>query len=151
MPYLIVGWLWYLGTLIPVIGLVQVGSQAMADRYCYIPSIGLFMAFVWAIDDLARWLPSAGDAPNRGHRGRLRAILAAFLVVTHRQVGYWSNSEQLFRHALAITGDNPVSCENLGDSLLHQGKYAEAEFQFRKVLAMDAKHFRQTPRNWPRR
>ena len=73
------------------------------------------------------------------------AILAVFLVAMHRQAGYWINSEQLFRHALAITGENPVACENLGDSLLHQGKFTEAETQFRKVLAMDAEHFRQTP------
>ena len=73
------------------------------------------------------------------------AILAALLVAAHLQVSYWANSERLFRHALAITGENPVACENLGDALLHQGKYAEAEVQFRKVLAMDAEHYRQTP------
>ena len=78
-------------------------------------------------------------------RRAISAILAAFLVATHLQASYWVNSERLFRHALAITGENPVACENLGDALLHQGRYAEAEVQFRKVLAMDAEHYRQTP------
>ncbi len=73
------------------------------------------------------------------------AVLAILLVVTHRQVGFWSDSVRLFRHALAVTGDTPESCENLGDGLLHRERYAEAEVQFRKVLSMDAKTFRQTP------
>ena len=77
-PYLAVGWLWYLGTLVPVIGLVQVGSQAMADRYCYIPSIGIFLAFVWAVGDLARWLPwSRRNMPDRASRDRPARSLAA--------------------------------------------------------------------------
>ncbi len=136
-PYLAVGWLWYLCTLVPVIGLVQVGSQAMADRYCYIPSIGIFLAFVWAVGDLARCrIVLAGTGG---------AALAALLIATHHQASFWANSERLFRHALTITAENPVACENLGDALLHQGKYPEAEVQFRKVLAMDAEHYRQTP------
>ena len=128
-----------------MIGLVQVGSQAMADRYCYIPSIGIFLAFVWAVGDLARWLPWP-KAKRRIVLGAASSTaLAALIVVAHLQVSYWGDSERLFRHALAITGENPVACENMGDALLHQGKYAEAEAQFRKVLAMDAEHYRQTP------
>ncbi len=138
---LAVGWLWYLITLVPVIGLVQVGSQAMADRYCYIPSIGLFMAFVWAAGELCGRVPHCRTVLA----GAGMAILAVLLVATWRQTDYWINSEQLFRHALTITGENPVACENLGDALLHQGKYAAAEVQFREVLAMDPEHFRQTP------
>ena len=186
-PCVAVGWFWYLGTLVPVIGLVQVGSQAMADRYCYIPSIGIYLVVVWVVGDLTSWLllvaenrkrravchPKMSSPPSenayrspdiarnaagwqsapqqREVKRRIAlaavssAILAVFLVAMHRQAGYWINSEQLFRHALAITGENPVACENLGDSLLHQGKFTEAESQFRKVLAMDAAHFRQTP------
>jgi tetratricopeptide (TPR) repeat protein len=68
------------------------------------------------------------------------AALAALLVIAHLQASYWANSERLFRHALAITGDNFVACENMGDALLHQDQYAEAEVQFRKVLAIDAEH-----------
>lgn len=142
--YLAVGWLWYVGTLVPVIGLVQVGSQAMADRYGYIPSIGVFLAIVWAAADLARWL-SGPELRRIALVASSSAILAVLLVVAHRQASYWIDSEQLFLHALAITGDNPVACENLGDALLHQARYAEAEAQFRKVLAMDAPHNQQTP------
>jgi len=145
LPYLAVGWLWYVGTLVPVIGLVQVGSQALADRYCYIPSIGIFLAFVWAVGDLARWLPWPEPKRRMVLAGAGSAILAAVLVVADLQISYWANSERLFRHALAITGENPMACGNLGDSLLHQGRYAEAEAQFRKVLAMDSAHYPQIP------
>ena len=160
-PYLAVGWFWYVGTLVPVIGLVQVGSQALADRYCYIPSIGLFLALVWGVSDLARWLPRISQQPKRRIvlAATGSAILAAFLVAAHLQVSYWANSERLFRHALAITGENSVACENLGDALLKQArsddlrdprlkqeKYATAEGQFRKVLAgMDAADYYQAP------
>lgn len=157
-PYLAVGWFWFLGTLIPTIGLVQVGAQGLADRYNYIPSIGLYVAVVWAV---ANWLRGADcqsakstpaavwqTAPHlRPAAAAASAVLIAVLtVVAHRQTAYWLNSERLFRHALAVTGDNPESCENLGDALLHHDRFAEAETQFRKVLAMaSAEEFRQTP------
>ncbi len=157
-PYLVVGWFWYLGILVPTIGLVQVGAQGLADRYTYIPSIGIFLAVVWAVADWQRWCAiearSASEEPKATPRLRFglvwslaaAVVLAALLVLTQQQVSYWANSERLFRHALAVTGDNPVSCESLGDTLLHHDRYAEAEEQFRKVLAMDvAKHFSQTP------
>jgi len=184
-PYLPVGWFWYLGTLVPTIGFVQVGAQGLADRYTYIPSIGIFLAVVWAVADLLTALGTtsvgcvertggetvrsarartADDAycPSRPDRATHQwpsvlhapyacalfatGVLAALLVLTRQQVSYWANSERLFRHALAVAGDNPVSCESLGDTLLHHDRYAEAEEQFRKVLAMDvAKHFSQVP------
>ena len=137
-PYVTVGWFWYLGTLVPTIGIVQVGAQALADRYMYIPSIGIFIAVVWTVAEVGRrpFVIAAGFTP----------VTAAMLVAAHQQVGYWANSEQLFRHALAVTGDNPESCENLGDTLLHNIRFKEAEEQFRKVLAaVDAKQFRDTP------
>jgi len=136
-PYLAVGWFWYLGTLVPTIGLVQVGAQGLADRYTYLPSIGIFLAAVWAAADIVRRRPVVAIVSA--------AMIAALLVATHRQAAYWADSERLFRQALAVTGDNPESCENLGDALLHRQRYAEAEVQFRKVLKMDAEHFRQTP------
>ena len=147
----------------PVIGLVQVGSQAMADRYSYIPSIGLFMAFVWAVSPTRiRTVSEDASSIPRSRFGRVSgsgavvdrrlvlagagyAILAVLLVATWRQASYWITSERLFRHALAITGENPVDCESLGDALLHQERYAEAEAPFRRVLAMDSEHFLQTP------
>jgi hypothetical protein len=142
-PYLAVGWFWYLGTLVPTIGIVQVGAQGLADRYMYIPSIGIFIAIVWTVAGMADWQ----SAPGRRFiiAAATCAVIAALLVIAHHQTSYWINSEQLFRHALAVTGDNPESCENLGDTLLHHDRFREAEEQFRKVLAMDAKQFTQTP------
>jgi protein O-mannosyl-transferase len=137
------GWLWYVFSLVPVIGLVQVGSQAMADRYTYIPSIGISLAIVWAMTDLTRGLLHSPERRRVVLAAAASVIIAVLLVAAHRQAGYWINSEQLFRHALAITEDNPVACENLGDSLLHQRRFAEAEVQFRMVLKMDARHFQK--------
>jgi len=144
-PYLPVGWFWFLGMLVPTIGLVQVGSQAMADRYTYIPLIGIFIAVVWAAGDLlaagqeafplARPLMAAGGG----------TIVLACLLATYWQLQVWADSETLFRHALNVAGDNPVACENLGAALLNQHRFAEAEAEFRKVLKADAKHYAQTP------
>jgi tetratricopeptide (TPR) repeat protein len=143
---LAVGWLWYVGTLVPVIGLVQVGSQAMADRYTYIPSIGISLVLVWGLADLARCLPGPAICRPIVLAAAATVIIAALLVATLRQAAYWIDSEQLFRHAVAVTGENPVACENLGDVLLKKRKqYAEAEAEFRKVLGMDAEHYAQTP------
>jgi Tfp pilus assembly protein PilF len=121
-PYLITGWFWYLGMLVPVIGLVQVGWQGRADRYTYLPQIGLYMAITWAVADLTSlWR-------------RQRAILstAAIVVIgtlTLRawvQTSYWRDSETLFRHALAVTVNNDVAENNLGIVFLRQGKVDEA-------------------------
>jgi hypothetical protein len=137
-PYVTVGWFWYLGTLVPTIGVIQVGAQGMADRYMYIPSIGIFIAIVWAAAALVRHHVALTTA--------FAAITAALLIAAYQQVGYWANSELLFLHAIAVTGENPESCENLGDTLLHHNRFKDAEEQFRKVLEMDgAKQFTQTP------
>ena len=121
-PYLITGWLWFLGTLVPVIGLVQVGGQAMADRYYYLPSIGLFFAIVFGLADLAAnwrigriWIAMAAGA-------------ALFLcsTLTARQLRYWSNSETLFKQTLAVTSENLPIQYNLGCALAQEGRYEEA-------------------------
>jgi tetratricopeptide (TPR) repeat protein len=121
-PYLITGWLWYLGMLVPVIGLVQVGWQGRADRYTYLPQIGIYIAVTWAVADLtAFWR----------HQ---RAILstAAILTVGLLSLGawvqttYWRDSETLFRHALAVTVNNDVAENNLGIVFLRQSKVDEA-------------------------
>jgi tetratricopeptide (TPR) repeat protein len=112
-PYLAVGWFWYLGTLVPVIGLVQVGAQARADRYTYIPMIGLSIMLAWG----------AAEIPRRWPRSRpvLAALAAAacscLAVLTWVQVRSWSNSESLFRHALAVTDGNYLAHHNLGVAL----------------------------------
>jgi tetratricopeptide (TPR) repeat protein len=116
--YLPLGWFWFLGMLVPVIGLVQVGRLAMADRYTYVPSVGLFMIVVWGIYDLTR----------RWRRQALVLSLAASAalfsccVLTRHQLGYWQDSETLFRHALAVTDDNELARNNLGVALLARGQ-----------------------------
>jgi hypothetical protein len=106
-PYLLIGWLWFLGMLIPVIGLVQVGPQAMADRYMYLPTIGIFMALTWAISGatstMSKYLPA----------GVACAVLIALGSLCVTQLGYWRNSETLFRHTLAIYPGEIVSLRNL--------------------------------------
>src|SRR5205814_20505 len=112
-PYLVTGWLWYLVTLVPVVGFVQVGGRALADRYTYVPYIGLFVMAAWGIEELvARWklrplLVGAGAV----------AVLVAYAAVTWAQLGYWRDSITLFRHALAVTTDSFVAEANLGVAL----------------------------------
>jgi tetratricopeptide (TPR) repeat protein len=121
-PYLLAGWFWFLGTLIPTIGLVQVGSQSMADRYMYIPSIGLFIMVVWGVDDFLNWRP---------HWRRIATLaggvaLAGCLVATRIQLSYWQNSIKLFRHAIEATTDNFVAYTCLGETLGDLGMKKEA-------------------------
>jgi Flp pilus assembly protein TadD len=121
-PGLFVGWFWFLGTLIPTIGLVQVGSQSMADRYMYIPSIGLFILVAWGLDDFLNWRP---------HWRRITTFaggvaLAGCLVGTEIQLGYWQNSIKLFRHAIEATTDNFVAYTCLGQTLSDLGLKKEA-------------------------
>jgi tetratricopeptide (TPR) repeat protein len=122
LPYLAVGWLWYIGTLVPVIGLVQVGDQAMADRYTYIPLIGIFVAVAWGVSELL--------GPWR-HREKVlsaagTAIISVLLVVTWVQVGYWRDSITLFQHALDVTSNNHMAHNNLGSAFDNQGRKKEA-------------------------
>jgi tetratricopeptide (TPR) repeat protein len=135
-PYLILGWLWFVGTLVPVIGLVQVGEQAYADRYTYIPLIGLFIAIVWGTADVSirfRWPAIA-----------VRAVGVAGLIVcagiTSVQVGHWRNSETLFRHALAVTKDNHVAHYNFGQTLSVSGRLQEAVEHYRATLQLKPDH-----------
>ena len=128
-PYCIVGWLWYLGTLIPVIGLVQVGSQSMADRYTYIPLIGLFIVVVWGVADLLRgWRYErvVGVAAAA-------AVLSALMVVTWFQVQRWRDSITIFTHTLKVTEGNYLVHNNLGTALLQDGRIADAMFHFEEA------------------
>ena len=131
-PYLTVGWLWYLGTLVPVIGLVQVGLQAMADRYTYIPSIGIFVALAWGLSDLA----ARAGIPARALRTAGVLVLAACAAMTWRQAGVWRNTETLFTHALEVTADNPLALNVLGNEAAAQGRLDEAISRFTKALAI---------------
>ncbi len=131
--YLMTGWLWFLGTLVPVIGLVQVGDQAMADRYAYIPLIGIFVMIAWGATDLA-------DSRRIGFAGRMipaACILLALSWATNRQVGYWSSSYDLWTHTLAVTDRNFIAEDNLGGALLLQGKPDEAYPHFQAAAKIN--------------
>ncbi|HPC48095.1 MAG TPA: hypothetical protein PLW83_08605, partial [Deltaproteobacteria bacterium] len=121
-PYLIAGWLWYVVTLVPVIGLVQVGRQSMADRYTYLPLVGIFVIVVWGADDvLKRFTRSTKPA------AALAAIgLAVLMTATYFQVGVWKDSTALFSHAVAVTQGNYIAHYNLGCELQKQGDTGEA-------------------------
>ena len=136
-PYLIVGWLWFLGTLVPVIGLVQVGGQIMADRYFYIPSIGLFIALVFGLADIARdW--RVAPAISAGIAGGILLVLAT---LTNAQIQRWRNSFTLFEHTLAVTPPNLRIEHNLGVALGASDRYDEAAAHFAKALQIDPKFY----------
>ena len=129
-PYLVVGWLWYLGTLVPVIGLVQVGDQAWADRYTYLPLIGVFLAIVWGVGDLAqeKWL--GGADRTRSARAVVGGVAVAvglgLLAGTCLQLRYWRNTRSLFEHAAQVTPRNGRAITVLGSLLAKEGKLPEA-------------------------
>jgi protein O-mannosyl-transferase len=114
-PYLPVGWLWYLGTMVPVIGLVRVGAQSMADRYTYLPLIGLFVAVAWGLGELAERFPRNGGLVSYGSV----ACLGVLAFVSWVQLGHWRNDFTLYRHALAVTEHNWVAHGNLANALLN--------------------------------
>lgn len=129
-PFLPVGWLWFLGTLVPVIGLVQVGQQAMADRYTYIPLIGLFIIISWGIPRLAQ----GRKLPHSVIPAAAFAALAALTACTWFQIGYWKNSITLFTHAASAVAGNHIAHRILGNALAQQGKYDEAGYAFQEAL-----------------
>jgi protein O-mannosyl-transferase len=132
-PYLLVGWLWFLGTLVPVIGLVQVGPQAMADRYTYIPLIGLFIMVAWGMTDLlARWRCPRFILPLVAG-----IMIVAFGIAAWFQVGYWRNSVSLFQHTLSITPNNPLIEGALGEALYFQGEEDQALVHFQEAIRLD--------------
>jgi len=121
-PWLAVGWFWYLVTLFPVAGFVKIGQHAMADRYTYIPLIGLFVVVVWGGAELAGRL----RVPRAALAGAAICVLAICSVLTYRQAQRWHDSVTLFRHALEVTKNNSMAHKNLGAALASQGKYWEA-------------------------
>jgi tetratricopeptide (TPR) repeat protein len=131
--YLLVGWLWYLGTLVPMIGLVQVGQQALADRYTYLPGIGILIMVVWGVAD---WRAMSGRPKWALVAGA--AVLVGLLgLKTRQQLQHWRNSEALFSHTLAVTRNNAVAHYSLGSALAVQGRVAEAIPQFREALRLN--------------
>jgi len=132
-PYLAVGWFWYLGTLVPVIGLVQVGLQAMADRYSYVPLIGIFVMLAWGLPDCLQQFKHRKTA-----LGTLSGItILACIIVTWMQVQRWKDSETLFRHTLKATQENYIINNNLGTVLSVQEKIDDAITYFRTALRIN--------------
>lgn len=125
-----VAWLWYLGTLLPVIGIVQVGAQAMADRYTYLPSIGVFVAVAWGLAGLA----TAHRVPRIAMAVTSAAVIGAMLVGARTQVGYWKDSATLFRRAIEVTDGNYVAHDALGITLAGQGDMAGAIRHFTEAV-----------------
>jgi tetratricopeptide (TPR) repeat protein len=157
LPWFVVGWLWYLGTLVPVIGLVQVGTQSIADRYTYLPFVGLFVTSVWGADELFERLRD-----RRGERTtvipapkqfiRVRFVLAAAVLLgcalaTAHQLRYWRNSEVLFTRAIEVCPDAQFSHLDLGHARLLQGRVAEAIPEFQQALRL-APNYALAHVNW---
>lgn len=134
-PYALVGWFWYLGTLIPVIGLVQVGSQPMADRYTYIPMIGLLIILSWGAHEIlvrgSAWRAAAPIAAS--------AALVGCALVAHAQVGYWRDDLTLWSHALAVTAPNARAHNNLGNALSDRGRVDDAITHYREAIKIDSR------------
>jgi len=128
-PYLAVGWLWYVGTLVPVIGLVQVGEQAMADRYTYLPLIGISVILAWGLTDLV-----AGRTGKRLLAVAAPVALALSAVATFYQTRLWRDSVSLFEHALRVTRENALAQINLGVALLNLGRYPEATSHLKEAV-----------------
>jgi Flp pilus assembly protein TadD len=129
-PYLATGWFWYLGTLVPVIGIVQVGVQSTADRYTYLPLIGLFIAITWGITDFAERWPAA----KRALPFAAGLVIAASAITAQAQVRHWENSTTLWTHTLNVTKDNYFADASLGYVLWTQGKLDEAIEHYKAAL-----------------
>jgi tetratricopeptide (TPR) repeat protein len=134
-PYLAAGWLWYLVTLVPVIGIVQVGRQALADRYAYVPLMGVFIAVAWGASELATRLP-------RPLRARVLAVascvsLAALGICAWRQAGYWRDEITLYERTLAVTENNDFIHAMIAQPLFRQGRVDETLWHLRESLRIN--------------
>lgn len=138
-PYLVTGWFWYLIMLLPVIGLVQVGSQAHADRYTYLPQIGLYVLLAWGITDALASRLATERIPRPGIQRRILAATASVAIIAlawcaHIQASYWRNGESLWGHALAVTSGNFMAHDGLGQCLSNRGHLDEAIDHFQMAL-----------------
>ncbi len=131
-PYLIVGWLWYLGTLVPVIGIVQVGHQSMADRYTYVPLVGIYMMFAWSAAEFVERRESA----RIWVAGVAVAVLMVLSVVTFNQVGHWRDTKTLFTHVLSVNDDNSVAHHSIAESLYKEQRFDEALYHIKRAIEL---------------
>ncbi len=132
-PYAMVGWFWYVGTMVPMIGLLQAGKQAHGDRYMYIPMVGLLVILAWGAADVGKRWPHSLPAIGFG----ATVACALFLMLSWEQVGYWRNSGTLFERTLEVTKDNWLAENNLGIYLVERGQLAEAYPHFEAALRID--------------
>ena len=132
-PYLATGWLWYLGTLVPVIGLVQVGDQAMADRYAYTPLIGIFVMVAWGAAELT----ARRQVSLQLCAAIAAVILATLSFLTWRQIGYWSSDYDLWSHTVQVTKHNVVADESLSKTLMQLGRPQEAVAGFEEAASLN--------------
>jgi Tfp pilus assembly protein PilF len=128
-PWLLVGWLWFLGMLVPVLGLVQVGLQAMADRYTYLPILGLELALIWTFREVI-----SSQNIHRIAMATAAIMLAGLATRTWNQIQFWQNSKTLYAHALAVTKNNYLAESNLATTLFNERDFAEAESHFRRAI-----------------
>jgi tetratricopeptide (TPR) repeat protein len=133
LPWMLIGWLWYLGMLLPVIGLVQVGRQAMADRYTYVPLVGIFVAMAWTTIWLAKFRPRAGGAVAAV---LALATLAGAVAVSWRQIGYWRDSQTLMTRAIQVVPNNYLAHASLGAALDERGLTQQAAAEYHAALAI---------------
>jgi len=138
-PYLLVGWLWYLVMLLPVIGIVEVGLQGHADRYTYLPQIGLYLALTWLVVDLA----SALSLSKQILPAFASVVVLAFTACGFKQTSYWRNSETLWTHTLAVTKDNDVAHINFGMFLMDRGQFTDALAHFQTALDVRSRNSAQ--------
>ena len=131
-PYLVVGWLWYLVMLIPVIGIVQVGLQGHADRYTYLPQVGLYVAVTWLVWDLTK----DGRAQKAVLSGAAIAAIATLSILSWKQTAHWRDTETLWRHTLAVTPDNDVAHAGLGGILFVRGQIDESIAHYESALRL---------------
>ena len=131
-PWLFVGWFWFLGVLVPFIGLIQAGAQAMADRFIYVPALGMFVALIWGLHGLAK----GGRYQQNALSVAGAAAIVVCVVLTRQQLGHWKDSEALSRHALEVTEDNWLAHLNLGSALDEKGQSDEAIREFQEALRL---------------
>lgn len=136
-PYVLVGWLWFLGTLVPVIGLVQVGGQAMADRYTYVPAVGLFLAICFGAAEILRTRPAAVP----GARIAAALILFLFVFMARVQVSFWHDMLTLFSHTVEVTPENQLAQCSLADALRDRGRLEEAVTHYKESIRIAPDYF----------
>ena len=134
--YLATGWLWYLGTLVPVIGIVQVGAQSMADRYTYLPSIGIFIMVAWGVSEvLSKW-----RYRNVVLGITAGVVLIALLICTRTQLRYWRSNFTVFEHCLAVTENNYIAHNSYGGLLCKEGQLDKGIIHLRESVRINPKH-----------